>query len=25
LELVFHYWIELVQWVSDNDGDHFHE
>jgi hypothetical protein len=25
LELVFHHWIELVQWVLDNDGDYFHE
>jgi hypothetical protein len=25
LELVFHHWIERVQWVLDNDGDSFHE
>jgi hypothetical protein len=25
LELAFHHWIELVQWVLDNDGDYFHE
>jgi hypothetical protein len=25
LELIFHHWIERVQWVSDNDGDYFHE
>jgi hypothetical protein len=25
LELVFHHWIERVQWVLDNNGDYFHE
>jgi hypothetical protein len=25
LELVFHHWIECVQWVLDNDRDSFHE
>jgi hypothetical protein len=25
LELVFHQWIERVQWVLDKDGDNFHE
>jgi hypothetical protein len=25
LELVFHHWIERVQWVLDNDKDYFHE
>jgi hypothetical protein len=25
LEFVVHHWIELVQWVLDNDGDDFHE
>jgi hypothetical protein len=25
LELVFHHWIERVQWMLDNDGDRFHE
>jgi hypothetical protein len=25
LEFLFHHWIERVQWVLDNDGDHFHE
>jgi hypothetical protein len=25
LELIFHHWIELVQWVLDNDGDNFHD
>jgi hypothetical protein len=25
LELVFHHWIEKVQWVLDNDGDYFRE
>jgi hypothetical protein len=25
LELVFHHWIEGVQWVLDNDGDYLHE
>jgi histone-lysine N-methyltransferase SETMAR len=25
LELVFHHWIEQVQWVLNNDGDYFHE
>jgi hypothetical protein len=24
-ELVFHHWIERVQWVLDNNGDYFHE
>jgi hypothetical protein len=25
LELVFHHWIERVQWVLDNDQDCIHE
>jgi hypothetical protein len=25
LELVFHHWMEPVQWVLDNDGGYFHE
>jgi hypothetical protein len=25
LELVFHHWMEWVQWVLDNGGDYFHE
>jgi hypothetical protein len=25
LELVFHHWIERIQWVLDNNGDYFHE
>jgi hypothetical protein len=25
LELVFHHWIERVQWVLDKDEDYFHE
>jgi hypothetical protein len=25
LEVVFHHWIELVQWVFDSDGDYFLE
>jgi hypothetical protein len=25
LELVFHHWIERVQWMLDNDGGDFHE
>jgi hypothetical protein len=25
LELLFHHWIERVQLVLDNDGDHFHD
>jgi hypothetical protein len=25
LKLVFHDWIERVQWVLDSDGDYFHE
>jgi hypothetical protein len=25
LELAFHHWIERIQWVLDNDGDHLNE
>jgi hypothetical protein len=25
LKLLFHHWIERVQWALDNDGDDFHE
>jgi hypothetical protein len=25
LALIFHHWIECIQWVLDNDGDYFHE
>jgi hypothetical protein len=25
LELVFHHWIERVQYVLDNNGENFHE
>jgi hypothetical protein len=25
LQLVFHHWIERVQWVLNSDGDYFHD